>query len=88
MTKQSNNTNPKALAEKSYKTLVLDSTNTNRRYHIAFDTLANPVPVARLVCPFCNSCLIEKADHPPLVLVRLENLNKRSEQPVLRCLCS
>ncbi len=62
----------------SYKKLLIDNTVCSRRFHVTFDDEATPQTKVEIKCPYCDITVFTADNHPPVNLVREENLIKTS----------
>ena len=59
-----------------YRKIEVDNAICRRRFHIAFEDGQKLEPLAAVDCPHCGVRLWEAENHPPVMLVREENLVK------------
>jgi hypothetical protein len=71
-----------------YKKILVDNTTCMRRFHLTCDDGAQTVAETQAVCQHCNQVVFSKKNHPPVTLVRDENLIQSvelSEQRLKAC---
>ncbi len=59
-----------------YRKFEIDNVVCRRRFHIAYEEGQKPQPKVEVDCPHCGVRLFEAVDHPPVILLREENLVK------------
>ncbi|MGE0172953.1 MAG: hypothetical protein AB7T49_09215 [Oligoflexales bacterium] len=55
---------------------VIDNPVCSRRFHLAYDDQAAPTSDVEVKCPFCAVTIFKAENHPPVKLLRQENLIK------------
>jgi DNA-directed RNA polymerase subunit RPC12/RpoP len=58
----------------SYKKIVVDNLTCKRRFHISFDEAEPAQTKVEARCQHCNAMVYSRKNHPPLRIVREENL--------------
>ncbi len=58
----------------TYKKISVDNLTCKRRFHLSFDDAASPQALVTAQCPHCQVRIYERKNHPPVTVVREENL--------------
>ncbi len=71
-----------------YEKKLVDNSVCSRRFHISYDPDQAPQSHVRLKCPYCETFIFQADNHPPVKLLRQENLIQTAElsdQIVTQC---
>lgn len=68
----------------AYQKILVDNLTCKRRFHISFDDEQEKEQNVEIRCLHCNAVIFKKESHPPVKLLRDENLIKLTDLSPLR----
>lgn len=76
------------LSSMKYEKRLIDNAICKRRFHLVFEKGSPNCPTVEAKCPHCGVILFQEKNHPPVMVVREENLVKSpdgSEPMIYEC---